>query len=758
MPNAALAGFADKAEVLEASERYWNPDKTRFWQEAGIPLVIAEREGYLLTDLEGHRLIDVHLNGGTYNLGHRNPLLVAALKEALDRVDIGNHHFPAPGRAALAKRLIETAEGAYSRVAFATSGSEAIDLSIKSARFATGRRRIVSVAKAYHGHTGLSVATGDARFSRLFLADRPDEFVQVPFNELEAMEAALRAAPAAAVIMETIPATYGFPLPAPGYLAAVKRLCEETGALYIADEVQTGLLRSGALWAIARQGVEPDILVTSKGLGGGLYPIGALIMKAAPSAWLERDGFAHMSTFSGSELGCAVALAVLDLTLARTTQATVQRSIAQFAGGLARIRERHGNWLRGIRQEGLIIGLEFADPEGAKPVMRALYERGVWAIFSTLDPSVLQFKPGLLLSPEQVEDILGRLEEAVQASAPGGSGGGSGSIWRSDWRWEDEAAAALPAYGLPPDCGLERVSLSENATYKVTDPRDGRARILRLHRPGYRSLAEIRSELAWIAALQQDSDVLSPAILPTLEGRSVCTFGRGEREQHAVLFEYLAGAEPEEARLVETFAELGAKAATVHRHAAAWEKPEGFTRPTWDIETAIGERGLWGCWKDNADVGEAERRLLVEVDRKIRRDLAAYGRPPHRWGLIHGDMRMANLIVAEGRTYLIDFDDCGFSWHLFDLGCALTFMEHHERVDELAAAWLAAYRAAISLEAADLAAAPALVMLRRLLLVGWFSTHGHAAEARTLGREYVATTLPIAERFLAGDYLRPALA
>ncbi|MBB5696497.1 class-III pyridoxal-phosphate-dependent aminotransferase [Muricoccus pecuniae] len=418
MPDPFLLGFQDKAAMLDASARYWNPDKTRFWQQAGVPLVIGQRQGYELTDIDGHRLIDVHLNGGTYNLGHRNPRLVDALVEATGRVDIGNHHFPAPGRTALAQRLIETAGPGFSRVAFATSGSEAIDLAIKSSRFATGRRRIVSLRKAYHGHTGLAVATGDERFSRLFHADRPDEFAQVPLNDLEAMAAALRAAPVAAVIMETIPATYGFPMPRPGYLAAVKRLCEETGALYIADEVQTGLMRSGELWAISRHGVVPDILVTSKGLGGGLYPIGALIMAEAPSAWLERDGFAHMSTFSGSELGCAVAMAVLDITLDPKTVANVAMVSGRIAAGLADIRSRHGNWLTGIRQEGVIIGLEFADPEGAKPVMGALYERGVWAIFSTLDPSVLQFKPGLLLTAAQVDDILERLEDAVAASRP----------------------------------------------------------------------------------------------------------------------------------------------------------------------------------------------------------------------------------------------------------------------------------------------------------------------------------------------------
>ncbi|KAA8996919.1 aspartate aminotransferase family protein [Affinibrenneria salicis] len=416
MTNPWLFGYASKTEALNAAEKYWNPDKTRFWQDEGIPLLIGQREGYVLHDVDGHRLIDVHLNGGTYNLGHRNPELIDALTSALQRVDIGNHHFPAPLRTRLAETLLSTVPQEMCRVAFVTSGSEAIDLAIKSARYATGKRVIVSIQKAYHGHTGLAVATGDARFAKIFNAERPDEFRQVPLNDIDAMAAALAAGDIAAVIMETIPATYGFPMPAPGYLAGVKQLCERHGALYIADEVQTGLMRTGELWAIARHNVTPDILVTSKGLGGGIYPVGALIMRDAPGAWLDKDGFAHMSTFGGSELGCAVALKVLEITLRPATRQRVADNSAAFTRGLRAIQNANPDWFCAIRQAGLIFGLQFNHPQGAKPVMSELYKQGIWAIFSTLDPSVLQFKPGLLLSEADVADILRRLAAAIETT------------------------------------------------------------------------------------------------------------------------------------------------------------------------------------------------------------------------------------------------------------------------------------------------------------------------------------------------------
>jgi acetylornithine/succinyldiaminopimelate/putrescine aminotransferase len=412
-----LVRFGSKAELLERSAEYWNPDKTAFWVSSGVDLVIDRREGYLFWDMDGRRLIDVHLNGGTYNLGHRNPEVMAAVTSAMDRFDIGNHHFPSLARTALAEALVRTAPSTLTKVAYASGGGEAVDIALKSARHATGRRGIVSIVKAYHGHTGLAVATGDERFSRLFLADRPEEFRQVPFNDLEAMERALQHGDVAAVVMETIPATYGFPLPAPGYLAQVKALCERYDALYIADEVQTGLMRTGELWGITKHGVEPDILVTGKGLSGGVYPIAAVLLSERAGAWLREDGFGHISTFGGAELGCVAALATLEITLRPEVRSMVHYIADAVGTGLQAIRDDHPDWFTGIRQDGVVLGLEFDHPEGAKHVMRELYEVGVWAIFSTLDPRVLQFKPGILMTPDLVEELLDRVAVGVSRAA-----------------------------------------------------------------------------------------------------------------------------------------------------------------------------------------------------------------------------------------------------------------------------------------------------------------------------------------------------
>lgn len=411
-----FAQFSSKQELLDRAATSWNADKVRFWERLGVPIVIGERERYTLTDVDGRELLDVHLNGGTYNLGHRNPELVDITKDALDHFDLGNHHFASPARTALAERLVELTGPQMQRAIFGTSGSEAIDIAIKVARRTTGRRRIVSIVKAFHGHSGLSVATGDARYAEPFLADRPDEFTQVPFNDLAAMEQALAGDDVAAVLIETIPATYGFPLPDPGYLDAVARLADDAGALYIADEVQTGLGRTGALWGIQKTDVVPDLLVTAKGLGGGLFPIGAVVLSEPAARWLEADGFAHMSTGGGAELACIAALGVLDITTRPTVREQVHALAIQFDLGLSALRTRHDGWFTGVRQDGLVIGLELADAQGAMHLTRALYDEGIWAIFSSLDPSVLQFKPGLLLTADEADEILRRLDRALAAS------------------------------------------------------------------------------------------------------------------------------------------------------------------------------------------------------------------------------------------------------------------------------------------------------------------------------------------------------
>ena len=159
MYDYGFFSYESKDDFLDRSREFWNPDKTDFWQDAGIDLVIDRREGYFFWDMAGRRLIDLHLNGGTYNLGHRNPELIATLEQAMQRFDIGNHHFPALARTALAEALVKVCPPNMRRVIYGAGGGEATDIAIKTARHTRQRRKIVSILKGYHGHTGLAVAS-----------------------------------------------------------------------------------------------------------------------------------------------------------------------------------------------------------------------------------------------------------------------------------------------------------------------------------------------------------------------------------------------------------------------------------------------------------------------------------------------------------------------------------------------------------------------------------------------------------------------
>ena len=301
--------FADREAVEASFGRHVDPGKVEMWRLGGLELVMGEREGSRFQDAySGRWFYNCHCNGGVFNLGHRNPRVIAAVRDALDHADIGNHHLVSAYRATAAERLVATTGGALPGVVFSVGGGEAVDLALKVARGHTGRDRIVSVEGAYHGHTGLALAAGSPDEQLLFRHDLPG-FARVPYNDLDAISAAIDER-TAAVILEAIPATAGFPMPEPGYLAGVEAACRAAGALLVVDEVQTGLGRTGTVWYHQQEGIRPDLLITGKGLSGGIYPIAATLMSAPVHAFFGAHPFSHVSTFGGADLGCVAAAEV----------------------------------------------------------------------------------------------------------------------------------------------------------------------------------------------------------------------------------------------------------------------------------------------------------------------------------------------------------------------------------------------------------------------------------------------------------------
>jgi Ser/Thr protein kinase RdoA (MazF antagonist) len=316
------------------------------------------------------------------------------------------------------------------------------------------------------------------------------------------------------------------------------------------------------------------------------------------------------------------------------------------------------------------------------------------------------------------------------------------------------AEAALEPFGLDPGSEVTLCNVSENHTYRVDDAVTGKRFALRVHRPDYRNVAQIESELAWLDALREEDVVETPRVVHAADARrvvSVSAPGLGAR--NVVVFEWLPGIEPDldaGDAAVGQFKTLGAISARMHRHVRAWSRPSGFTRPRWDYACTLGSDGHWGAWQDGLGVGPEEREQLERLDATVAARLAAYGEDETRFGLVHADMRLANLLIDGDRVRVIDFDDCGFSWFMYDFATTLTFMEDHPRVPELREAWVEGYRTVAALESAAEAELDTFVMLRRLLLVAWIgSHHAFATEAAALGAGFTAGTCKLAEDYLS---------
>ena len=316
------------------------------------------------------------------------------------------------------------------------------------------------------------------------------------------------------------------------------------------------------------------------------------------------------------------------------------------------------------------------------------------------------------------------------------------------------ASDVQPALSLWPDLagGTARlINHSENQTFLVETERRGRF-TLRIHRPGYQSRPAIESELAWLTALRRDTDVPIPEPIPGLDGRLLQAFKTsGEETRLAVLFRFADGAEPTpDDDMCELFRTLGRYAAQLHLHATQWQQPEGFQRPVWRAASILDADGLWGDWRIAPGVDKTIRAVLDRTDSALWRRLGEYGLGEDRFGLIHADMRLGNLLVDGSNVTLIDFDDAGFCWFVYDFAAAISFHETNAAIPALRSLWIEGYRTVRPLDDEHVEAIDSMVMLRRMALLAWIGSHSETRLAQTHKRGFAAGTAQLAERYLRG--------
>mgnify|MGYP000853062224 CR=1 FL=1 len=411
-----------KKQALADFTRFVSPMKARTMKSAGLDIIEGRREGASVWDVTGRKFIDCQTGSGIMNAGRHNPEIVQALKDALDTLDIGVFLLCSKQKADLAKKLAEVTPGDLACSLFGTGGGEANDAAIKLARGYTMKKEIVYTEKAYHGHTGFALsAIGRDAYREPFEPLVPG-FRMVPFGDAQALRGVMTKN-TAAVILEPIQGEGGINIPPEGYLREVREICDEHEALLILDEIQTGLGRTGKMFASEHWGVVPDIMTVAKSLGGGIYPISATIFKEELMDFFIPHPFIHLSTFGGSDLGCIVGLATIDYIQKHHLADHADRMGQRFRAGFDRLLEDYPDLLLEVRQKGLMMGLQYTNQSMGPRLTKKLAERGVIAVYTGNDPAICRFMPSLVITEDEVDFVLNALEDSMrELSREGGIG------------------------------------------------------------------------------------------------------------------------------------------------------------------------------------------------------------------------------------------------------------------------------------------------------------------------------------------------
>ena len=381
----------------------------------GLDSAEVYSEGWIVRSADGREFIDCVGGYGSYAFGHRNPAIVAAVKEQLDRMPMSSKLLLNPLLAQLAHDLAEITPGDLQFSFISNSGTEAVEAALKLSRLATGKPGIISAVNAYHGKTlGSLSSTHRESFQQPF---RPliDKFAQVPFADSAALEAAIDDN-TAAVMLEPVQGEGGIIVPPDGYLREVREITARRGVLLILDEVQTGMGRTGFNFACEREGVTPDIMILAKALGGGVMPIGATIGSARVWQAFEANPLVHTSTFGGNELACAAAIAALKLLRDEPFSAMSAATGAHFLAGLKDLAAEFPDLIREVRGIGLMIGIDMQSSDISQLFIASVLEQGVLVAFALNQPGVIRIEPPLAIPIDVVDTVLGRLRTALSGT------------------------------------------------------------------------------------------------------------------------------------------------------------------------------------------------------------------------------------------------------------------------------------------------------------------------------------------------------
>ncbi|UCE89543.1 MAG: aspartate aminotransferase family protein [Pseudomonadota bacterium] len=410
------------SDVKEWFAAYINPELASLLTLVGADRRYVAACGMTVADADGREYLDFLGGYGSLNLGHNHPELLAALASVSELPNILQASMN-PVASALAASLAHISPGALQKNFLCNSGAEAVEAALKLARAATGREGLLSCEQSFHGKTfGALSVTGRTHYRAPFQPLVPG-CDYVPFGDFRPLQDRLRTGRYAAFIVEPVQGEGGIIVPPAGYLWEAQQLCRDTGTLFVLDEVQTGLGRTGYLFAAEHDQLEPDVMALAKSLGGGLVPVGACL--STDDVWRKAYGrrdrsLLHTSTFGGNTRASAVALKTLEILLRDDLPAKAQRKGALFLQRLQGMAERLP-LIKEVRGRGLMIGVEFHSPQAGPEWVRGylgaavcgllLEEYQIISAFTFNNPNTIRFEPPLTVSDEQLQRAADALED-----------------------------------------------------------------------------------------------------------------------------------------------------------------------------------------------------------------------------------------------------------------------------------------------------------------------------------------------------------
>lgn len=404
-------------ETVEKYRNYVNPGIAAILSFSGFDVPEEKAEGCYIWDISGRKFLDCVGGYGAFSLGHRNPKVVAAVKDQLEKEALKSHFFMSTELADACEILAQVLPGDIQYSFLCNSGTEAVEGALKAARIHTGRPEFIGTNNGFHGKSFGSLSVSGRQVYKEGFYPLLPETQHVPFGDADAL-AGVISDKTAAVILEVVQGEGGVIIPPDDYFQKVREICDKHGALLICDEVRTAFGRTGKMFACEHYGVQPDIITMAKALGGGVMPVGAFSANA--DIWgslFGKNPYLHSTTFGGNPIACAAIIAAIKTTLEEKLVERSARLGEMLLGGLKDLQKKYPDMIKEVRGKGLLAGIEFAEDDIAALVIAGCGRRDLLAAYSLNNPKVVRVEPPLIIEESELDLAINLIGEAVAETA-----------------------------------------------------------------------------------------------------------------------------------------------------------------------------------------------------------------------------------------------------------------------------------------------------------------------------------------------------